>query len=43
MMSFTVSIRDADFRIFQPLRDDPCDSCRSKLFLGGGCCRLVTA
>ncbi len=21
-----------DFRIFQPLRDDPCDSCGSKLF-----------
>ncbi len=29
-------IRDTDFRIFQPLGDDPCDSCRSELFLGGG-------
>ncbi len=28
-----------DFRIFRPLRDDPCDSRRSKLFFffeGGG-------
>ncbi len=36
-----------DFRVFHPLRDDPCDSRRSELFdlcLGGGrvgCCTMI--